>query len=105
MLPNNSLFINTTHLFYFFDFLHKQSHRGTTLELLYCIKNLIAKWLTYTLDKVLHFLLRVKQVINVKEKISVHEKPGVLRRKALLEVGNEVRILEILADMIVSLNY
>ena len=80
-------------------------HRGSALEFFNSIEDFVTEIPSYTVHEVIHFLLRVHQVVNIKEQVLVLEEGEVLGGESLLEVRHEVRVFQISAHMFISLNY
>ena len=79
-------------------------HRGSALEFFNGIEDFVTEIPGYTVHEVIHFLLRVHQVVNVKEQVLVLEEGEVLGGESLFEVRHEVRVFQISAHMFISLN-
>ena len=80
-------------------------HRGSALEFFNSIEDFVTEIPSYTVHEVIHFLLRVHQVVNIKEQVLVLEEGEVLGGESLFEVRHEVRVFQISAHMFISLNY
>lgn len=104
VLANDLLVIDPAEARDFLDFPLQERHRGPPLELLDGIEDVIAERPADAFDKIAHLLYSVELVVDIEVEVQVAEQFVVLRGETLLEVRHKVRIHQVLANVVVSLD-